>query len=349
MSGFKLQRLGLLMAPEPGNSLEVEGVLNPAAVRGPDRQLYLFPRHASFRAYHGIEFDGVDNKDASVFPLAIPDPYGQPALAMLHRPLFPGTRPEETACHPTSRAVDLHKESIWISYCSTGIEDCEPHHLCHFGSHHRLASPVAPWEPDPARLADYLSWRRRNHRTYQRRAKTALLGWGDGALKRISARNLLSFAKTDADTGPAARAPKDCSKRRISHGHGPARRSQLTEPLRHLLWVADDRSGVARLDVLDFLPTEGLADPPVARVSGADKLVIKPLTLKPFQPSLVSLVSCAPFTTGTLFEMAGIEKRCRHRQHVERTTKWRHRRAVITSPVAIARSNCRLNMIIGRE
>jgi hypothetical protein len=44
MSGFQLQRLGLVMEPEPGNSLEAEGVLNPAAVRGRDGQLYLFPR-----------------------------------------------------------------------------------------------------------------------------------------------------------------------------------------------------------------------------------------------------------------------------------------------------------------
>src|SRR5487761_107896 len=44
MSGFKLQRLGLMMEPEPGNSQEIEGVLNPAAARGPDGQLYLFPR-----------------------------------------------------------------------------------------------------------------------------------------------------------------------------------------------------------------------------------------------------------------------------------------------------------------
>ena len=29
MSGFKLQRLGLVMEPEPGNPQEIEGVLNP--------------------------------------------------------------------------------------------------------------------------------------------------------------------------------------------------------------------------------------------------------------------------------------------------------------------------------
>src|SRR5258705_14020564 len=43
-SGVQLRRLGLLMEPQPGNPLEAEGVLNPAAIRGPDGQLYLFPR-----------------------------------------------------------------------------------------------------------------------------------------------------------------------------------------------------------------------------------------------------------------------------------------------------------------
>src|ERR1700684_4301476 len=43
-SGFKLQRLGMVIEPEPGNPHEVEGILNPAAARGPDGQLYLFPR-----------------------------------------------------------------------------------------------------------------------------------------------------------------------------------------------------------------------------------------------------------------------------------------------------------------
>jgi hypothetical protein len=44
MAGFQMKRLGMLMEPEPGNALEVEGVLNPAGVRGPDGQFYLFPR-----------------------------------------------------------------------------------------------------------------------------------------------------------------------------------------------------------------------------------------------------------------------------------------------------------------
>ncbi len=44
MSEFSCSGSGLVMEPEPGNPQEVEGVLNPAAARGPDGELYLFPR-----------------------------------------------------------------------------------------------------------------------------------------------------------------------------------------------------------------------------------------------------------------------------------------------------------------
>lgn len=36
MSGFQLQRLGMLMEPEPWIPHKVKGALNPAAVRGSD-------------------------------------------------------------------------------------------------------------------------------------------------------------------------------------------------------------------------------------------------------------------------------------------------------------------------
>jgi len=43
-SPFKVQRLGVVMRPDPSSAYEVEGVLNPGAARGPDGELYLFPR-----------------------------------------------------------------------------------------------------------------------------------------------------------------------------------------------------------------------------------------------------------------------------------------------------------------
>jgi predicted GH43/DUF377 family glycosyl hydrolase len=238
MSAFELQRLGVLMEPEPGNPLEIEGVLNPAAARGPDGQLYLFPRlvakgnysrigiarvkfsdagdpvgverlgialeptadyerradgsggcedarvtfveplkhyvmtytalspsgprialamsedllHwvriglAHFEPYECIDFVNVDNKDASIFPVAIPNHAGKLQLALLHRPLFPGTRPEDIACKVRSRIVDREHESIWISYCPMPAPNLAPHRPGLLNSHHRLASPVFPWE-----------------------------------------------------------------------------------------------------------------------------------------------------------------------------------------------------------
>lgn len=41
---YALARAGVVMTPEPGNALEVEGVLNPGSGRDPDGTLYLLPR-----------------------------------------------------------------------------------------------------------------------------------------------------------------------------------------------------------------------------------------------------------------------------------------------------------------
>jgi predicted GH43/DUF377 family glycosyl hydrolase len=48
---------------------------------------------ATFAEFQGIDFVHVDNKDASLFPIAIPNHAGKMQMAILHRPLFPGTRP----------------------------------------------------------------------------------------------------------------------------------------------------------------------------------------------------------------------------------------------------------------
>jgi len=97
-------------------------------------------------AHDGVDFVNVDNKDASLFPVPIPNHAGKLQLAMLHRPLFPGTRPEETAFRGGSPARDVRHESIWISYCPLPGDSAEPRHFGLFNSHHRLATPVSPWE-----------------------------------------------------------------------------------------------------------------------------------------------------------------------------------------------------------
>ena len=79
MSGFQLQRLGQIMEPEPGNPLEVEGVLNPAAVRGPDGKLYLFPRLVAQGNYSRIGIARVKFNEAG-------DPAGVERLGIALEP-----------------------------------------------------------------------------------------------------------------------------------------------------------------------------------------------------------------------------------------------------------------------
>lgn len=92
MNGFKLKRLGMIIEPEPDNPMEVEGILNPAAIRGLDGELYLFPRMVAKGNYSRIGIAKVLFNDASIFPVTIPNHAGKMQLALLHRPLFQGTR-----------------------------------------------------------------------------------------------------------------------------------------------------------------------------------------------------------------------------------------------------------------
>jgi predicted GH43/DUF377 family glycosyl hydrolase len=242
MVPFQLQRLGIIMAPEPGDPNEIDGVLNPAAARGPDGRLYLFPRlvahgnfsrigiarvnfngdgdpvgaerlgialepqadyelrpggggcedprityfeklqrylmtytalggHgprialassvdllnwerlglATFLPCDGLEceardFATIDNKDAVIFPKAIRGADGKEALAMIHRPLFPGTDAPETVHESEPRQIDVPRESLWISYAQVEGTNGDQRKLCDFRSHHRLACPDEPWE-----------------------------------------------------------------------------------------------------------------------------------------------------------------------------------------------------------
>lgn len=100
---------------------------------------------AAFASYHGIDFVRAGNKDASLFPVAIANHAGKMEMGLLHRPLFPGTRPEEAARHRSPREVDLDHESIWISCCPMPTNSVEIQHLGLFNSHHGLADPVTPW------------------------------------------------------------------------------------------------------------------------------------------------------------------------------------------------------------
>ncbi len=369
MSGLKLQRLGQIMEPEPGNPMEVEGVLNPAAVRGPDGKLYLFPRlvangnysrigiarvlfndagdpfgverlgialepeteyelrsdgsggcedarvtfvepmqcylmtytafspkgpriafaiskdlfHwkrlglAIFEPYDGIDFVHVDDKDASFFPVAIPNHAGKMQMALLHRPLFQGTRPEETVYQSKSRVVDIDYESIWISYCPMPAEVPEPEHIGIFNSHHRLATPVSPWERlkigggTPPVLTRH-GWMIIYHGVSK--IETPV---NDGHQFCYSAGVMILtkehpwkiyYRSVEPVLTPEMLYERTGIVSNVVFPSGIDRRDDIGMPDRFDVYygMADNRIGVARLDLPDILPPKGIADATGAKV-----------------------------------------------------------------------------------
>lgn len=353
MTGFDLKRIGMIMEPETGNLNEVEGVLNPAAIRARDGQLYLFPRlvacgnysrigtarvlfdsagdpvgvermgvalepeaeyelsetgggcedprityleplqhyvmtytalsrHgpriaiaisdnllqwrriglATFQPYNGIAFDGVDNKDASVFPELIPDPSGQPAIALVHRPLFPGTRPEETVHQPASCSMDIHRESIWISYCRVRAKGEE---RGEFVAHHRLACPEMEWERlkigggAPPILCRH-GWLMLYHGVHDM-PQPDLIGrkmrYSAGVMV-LSKEHPNKVIYRSPEPVLVPHGPLEChgTVDNVVFPTGIDRRDDLSKPDRFDIYygMADDRIGVARMDVPETLP-----------------------------------------------------------------------------------------------
>ena len=365
MTEFQLERIGVLMEPQSNNPMETEGVLNPGSARGPDGQLYLFPRLvapgnfsrigiarvtfdragdpdgverlgialepetdyelrpdgtggcedprvtfveplrryvmtytayspvgprialaisedlfrwerlglATFQPHDGIEFGGVDNKDASVFPVAIPDPSGQMSMAIIHRPLFPGTRPEEVAKSRSPREVDLTHECIWISYCSTAIADCEPTHLRHFGSHHRLAAPIAPWEQikigggTPPVLTRH-GWLTVYHGVSELSPTTEpppKLRYSAGAMiLSEDSPESIRYRSSEPILTPNLAQERHGVVANVVFPTAIDRRNDIGSPNRFDVYygMADSRIGVARLKVPEHLPQRSIADSP---------------------------------------------------------------------------------------
>lgn len=357
MLPFKLHRICTIMKPEDGNELEVEGVLNPAVTRGPDGELYIFPRLVgknnysrigiakvifdedgdpidvtrlgialepeadyekrpnggggcedprityviplehyimtytaygpkgpriamarskdlftwermglvSYLPYEDVDFNGIDNKDASFFPTNLPSPHKHRSIAMLHRPLFHDTTPEETIKHSKNRKIDQHKESIWISYFNlnkgkhTSLKNAE------FTSHHCLAHPVQSWENlkigagAPPILTKH-GWLMvyhgvQNHKSATKDAPKFCYSAGVMILSEKTPQKIL-YRSSEPILFPDLPEEKIGTVGYVVFPTGTDRRDDIGQPNRIDVYygMADDKIGVAKMEIPDELP-----------------------------------------------------------------------------------------------
>ena len=222
---------------------------------------------ATFQPYEGVDFNDVANKDALLFPVAIPDPDGRLSMALIHRPLFPGTGPDEKLHCRFPREVDILRESIWISYHSLVHEVCtEHHHLCHFDSHRRLACPVAAWEQlkigggTPPILTP-LGWLFLYHGVREAANKLSghELSYSAGLLILDEKHpHLIRYRSPEPVLAPDLPTEREGVVPNVVFPTAIDRRDDLGLPGRFDVYygMADNRIGVARLDLPEKLPPE---------------------------------------------------------------------------------------------
>lgn len=359
MNPFNLQRLGILMAPEEGNEMEAEGVLNPAVTRGPNGNLYIFPRLVAknnysrigigrvkfdkngdpvgverlgialepeedyekrpngrggcedprityieavehyimtyvaygpygpriamarskdllnwerlglvqFAPYENIKFKGVDNKDASFFPVALPSPHHDRSIAMLNRPLFKGTTPSEIVKNNRHHS-DQRKESIWISYFNLKQGRDTSMTEATFTSHHCLAQPVYDWENvkigsgAPPVLTKH-GWLLvyhgvRKHENCTNENPAFIYSAGAMILSEKKPQKIL-YRSSDPILSPDMPEEKIGAVGNVVFPTGIDRRDDIDQPNRIDVYygMADDRIGVAKMEIPDELPLIG--------------------------------------------------------------------------------------------
>jgi predicted GH43/DUF377 family glycosyl hydrolase len=173
--------------------------------------------------------------------------------------------------------VDLDRESIWISYCPMALEDLEPHHLGLFNSHHRLAAPVAPWERlkigggTPPILTRH-GWLIIYHGVSEMVESgsdehTLCYSAGVMVLSKEHPR-VIRYRSTEPVLTPVLPQERRGTVANVVFPTGIDRRDDLGSSDRFDVYygMADNRIGVARLDLPDILPSGAVADPPEAKV-----------------------------------------------------------------------------------
>jgi len=119
----------------------------------------LGPVHFRYQADLDTDLNLFPNKDAVFFPEPVPGPDGEPAYAMLHRPMWDigWLRPGESTHLPAG--TDDERPGIWISYVSAVDVEADITTLVQMRNHRSVAMPEHGWEvskigagPPPVRV-----------------------------------------------------------------------------------------------------------------------------------------------------------------------------------------------------
>jgi predicted GH43/DUF377 family glycosyl hydrolase len=182
----------------------------------------------------------------------------------------PGTRPEEKARQSATHAGDPHRESIWISYCRVSTKD-EEHRLGEFVAHHPLARPAAPWErlkigggaPPVLCRHGWLVVYHGVHDSAKAGVKRRKLSYAAGVMV-LSEEHPTRVVYRSQEPALVPRGPLERigTIDDVVFPTGVDRRDDLGKPDRFDIYygMADDRIGVARLDVPPTLPRAATAN-----------------------------------------------------------------------------------------
>jgi len=172
--------------------------------------------------------------------------------------------------------VDIDRESIWISYCQMTL-DRKPFHAGKFTFHHRLASPVAPWERlkigggTPPILTRH-GWLIVYHgvsEVEQPDSNRHMLRYSAGVMIFSKEHPLvISYRSPEPVLTPTLPQERDGTVDNVVFPTGIDRRDDLGTPDRFDVYygMADNRIGVARLDLPEEIPVRAVADAPEAKV-----------------------------------------------------------------------------------
>src|ERR1035437_4557850 len=157
------------------------------------------------------------------------------------------------------------------------LETREPYHLGQFTSHHRLATPVSPWErlkvgggtpPILTRHGWLVVYHGVSEVVESGHAGHALCYSAGVMVLSKEHPRVIRYRSAEPVLAPVLPQERHGAVTNVVFPTGIDRRDDLGSPDRFDVYygMADSRIGVARLDLPDHLPPEGVADPPEGKV-----------------------------------------------------------------------------------